>query len=584
MKELLISLGYTSAIVVVFTALIQLPIKKFQPAAIRKTASSETFKIWRNKPSFTDDFTRPASDPDGCYSLSRPMYCYTAHNTPYICPGYPNDPIFSNELKDLNRCTWIPEHFPYQGDKEGERFNTKSFKNVEVKNGVLKLKFRSQPQFFGNTECGKDYTPDVWGGPFNVDCPFVGAQVLSNPKPNENVKGAAAKFGRFEARAKLGMQPNAWPALWMLPTDGPWPEAGELDLMESFRGKYWKVDCTFHSGPQTFKKGKEKHPQIEGEFERSKNDRYYVDQWHVYGVEWTPHQVRFTVDEQECLSFTRNNSKGAWMPKEIPFYWLLGVGAHKENTSGDIERGESDYAQYTDFEIDSVKNYDACEKDVDFCDVPDSYNNTPGGERCELGSMPTPKSSSQAKSNISFEVSKTKVTYAPVGGSCPWGEAGAGVLESGKCVYLKRDDEYNIYQEGSNLYSHPRCADYRNLNAEYLEQLNAGDDNHCKFVQLPYPNPYQASNGTLKFTFGLSRPSYASFEVIDTLGRLVYENTDYQGEVLQPGEYKMAWNGEINGGNTPASAMYLIRMKCTDAASKQVTYGNNSTKKVVMIK
>ncbi len=39
-------------------------------------------------------------------------------------------------------------------------------------------------------------------------------------------------FGRLEIRAKLNPARGAWPAFWMLPQEGEWPDGGEIDIME----------------------------------------------------------------------------------------------------------------------------------------------------------------------------------------------------------------------------------------------------------------------------------------------------------------------------------------------------------------
>ena len=49
-------------------------------------------------------------------------------------------------------------------------------------------------------------------------------------------RGARIKYGRVEVTAKLPQGDWLWPAIWMLPvndTYGPWPESGEIDIMES---------------------------------------------------------------------------------------------------------------------------------------------------------------------------------------------------------------------------------------------------------------------------------------------------------------------------------------------------------------
>ncbi len=38
--------------------------------------------------------------------------------------------------------------------------------------------------------------------------------------------------GRLEIRARLEGAGGAWPAMWMLPTEGTWPTGGEIDIME----------------------------------------------------------------------------------------------------------------------------------------------------------------------------------------------------------------------------------------------------------------------------------------------------------------------------------------------------------------
>ena len=48
------------------------------------------------------------------------------------------------------------------------------------------------------------------------------------------ISRASIKYGRIEFVATLPRGDYLWPALWMLPTGaGPWPTAGEIDVMES---------------------------------------------------------------------------------------------------------------------------------------------------------------------------------------------------------------------------------------------------------------------------------------------------------------------------------------------------------------
>lgn len=42
-------------------------------------------------------------------------------------------------------------------------------------------------------------------------------------------------YGRFEIRARIDTALGAWPAIWTLGTNGPWPANGEVDIMEFYR-------------------------------------------------------------------------------------------------------------------------------------------------------------------------------------------------------------------------------------------------------------------------------------------------------------------------------------------------------------
>ena len=50
------------------------------------------------------------------------------------------------------------------------------------------------------------------------------------------IKGASIQYGRIEVEAQLPAGDWLWPAIWLLPvnsTYGPWPESGEIDIMEA---------------------------------------------------------------------------------------------------------------------------------------------------------------------------------------------------------------------------------------------------------------------------------------------------------------------------------------------------------------
>jgi beta-glucanase (GH16 family) len=46
----------------------------------------------------------------------------------------------------------------------------------------------------------------------------------------------AWQYGRFEMRARIDTRDGLWPAFWTLGVEGEWPDNGEIDVMEYYRG------------------------------------------------------------------------------------------------------------------------------------------------------------------------------------------------------------------------------------------------------------------------------------------------------------------------------------------------------------
>jgi len=128
-------------------------------------------------------------------------------------------------------------------------------------------------------------------------------------------------YGRFEARIKMPYGPGIWPAFWMLGADidvNPWPQCGEIDIME-YRGQepniiHGSVHGPGYSGgsPITKSYGFE-------------NDRFDAD-FHLFAIEWTEDYINYFVDDVPYQSITPKDveGKGAWV-FDHPFYILLNL-------------------------------------------------------------------------------------------------------------------------------------------------------------------------------------------------------------------------------------------------------------------
>ena len=107
------------------------------------------------------------------------------------------------------------------------------------------------------------------------------------------------QYGRFEARIKLPWGKGLWPAFWLLGNDcaeNPWPNCGEIDVMEYLGDSPTVVFGSVH-GP-----GYNGGDSVSKEYELQ-NGRF-DDEFHVFGVEWSPNRINFYVDDVLYQSIT----------------------------------------------------------------------------------------------------------------------------------------------------------------------------------------------------------------------------------------------------------------------------------------
>jgi len=100
------------------------------------------------------------------------------------------------------------------------------------------------------------------------------------------------KYGRFEARIKLPEGQGLWPAFWMLGAnidEVPWPDCGEIDIMEFQGQRPERIFASVH-GP-----GYSGADPISGDFELSGGETF-GDDFHVFAVEWDPGRITFFLD------------------------------------------------------------------------------------------------------------------------------------------------------------------------------------------------------------------------------------------------------------------------------------------------
>lgn len=111
-------------------------------------------------------------------------------------------------------------------------------------------------------------------------------------------KGAKTfDLGRIEVRCRLQAAQGAWPAIWMLPSNAPWPNGGEIDIMERLNFDSF-VYQTIHSH-YTVKLNKKTNPK---HYTTAPIDS---DGYNVYAVEILPDELRFFVNDRFTFSYPR---------------------------------------------------------------------------------------------------------------------------------------------------------------------------------------------------------------------------------------------------------------------------------------
>ena len=258
------------------------------------------------------------------------------------------------------------------GNGERQSYRTP---NVEVKDGMLRLVAKREAAQVN----GRSYTSGK----------LVTAKSQGNTSLGEPAAGAGQKFvqtyGRFEAKIRLTKATKgAWPAFWMMPNNtsyGGWPRSGEIDIMEMIGTEPSKASSTIHSansgGGQRYRGSNQWFPETST-----------IEEWHVYGIKWTPDEFIMLIDGYQFYRMTRSNWTSSFYnswpsnpsaPFDRDFYMILNLALD----SGQFNGASSGNLVDSDFpiamEVDWIRCYtlenDPWEIQTDFPGRTQSYNN-----------------------------------------------------------------------------------------------------------------------------------------------------------------------------------------------------------------
>lgn len=179
-------------------------------------------------------------------------------------------------------------------------------------------------------------------------------------------KGKASwRYGRIEARARVPGGQGVWPAIWMMPEHeiyGGWPKSGEIDILETVNlgapcptcegGRENRIFGTIHFAGDAAGA----HRQVSTGAPMPSSP----DGFHVYGVEWSPEAIVWSVDgqpyaEAKAAQWKRDGQDVAAAPFDQPFHLILNLAFGGRWPEGANAKGVDESALPATMEVDWVR-------------------------------------------------------------------------------------------------------------------------------------------------------------------------------------------------------------------------------------
>jgi licheninase len=210
-------------------------------------------------------------------------------------------PSFADEFdgKTVDRDTW---RFDVGRNAEGWYNNERQYyandraENARIENGKLVIEARRE-------QLSKARFPD-WGGQAYTSAKLIAKQALG--------------YGFYEVRAKLPCGRGSWPAIWLLPSGGNWPDEGEIDIMEMVGWDPNVVHATLHAGAFNHVKGTQRGAQT--------LVPTACTAYHRYQLDWRADAIMIGVDGRAFMRVANDQpgGKAAW-PFTRPYQLILNL-------------------------------------------------------------------------------------------------------------------------------------------------------------------------------------------------------------------------------------------------------------------
>jgi beta-glucanase (GH16 family) len=136
----------------------------------------------------------------------------------------------------------------------------------------------------------------------------------------KTARNLSFQYGRIEARIKMPQGVGTWPAFWMLGGDlldgVPWPECGEIDIME-FRGDIPDRTTAAIHGPTT--------PPGSGLGAAFLSYDSLSNGYHTYAIEWKKNSITFIVDGRVTGTYSSADTGSRGWVYNQKFFLILNL-------------------------------------------------------------------------------------------------------------------------------------------------------------------------------------------------------------------------------------------------------------------
>jgi beta-glucanase (GH16 family) len=177
-----------------------------------------------------------------------------------------------------------------------------------------------------------------------LECYYGTAEWTSSRLATDNK--VIFKYGRIEARVKVPTGVGTWPAFWMLGTDiaeNPWPQCGEIDIMEARGCNPNELIGTLH-GPGYF--------ADKGHGTSIFKEKPLSDDFHVFTIDWLPTGFTWYLDGEKYFSATPEDLAPQEWVFDHEFYLLINL-AIGGGFAGPIDPAITE----ADYVLDYIRHY-----------------------------------------------------------------------------------------------------------------------------------------------------------------------------------------------------------------------------------